>query len=177
MQRSQLTVVRWSETTRNYVGPPEHSYQWSCGPPKYLALIRIVTCPKDINNHHNSLVIIPETLYLVVLWTTALKSLCQTLTCSRSLKEESSVNGNVAYCLQDHMWQHKQEERELKRSEGDIIKSQRSLRKMLRDYENGKLIVILRNTYSYIIDNVFIDGIFKVIQVKYFILLQQIRIF
>ena len=25
-QRSQLTVVRWSETTRNYVGPPEHSY-------------------------------------------------------------------------------------------------------------------------------------------------------
>ena len=26
MQRSRLTVVRWSETTRNYVGPPEHSY-------------------------------------------------------------------------------------------------------------------------------------------------------
>ena len=25
-QRSQLMVVRWSETTRNYVGPPEHSY-------------------------------------------------------------------------------------------------------------------------------------------------------
>ena len=31
-------MVRWSETTRNYVGPPEHSIQWSCGPPKYLAL-------------------------------------------------------------------------------------------------------------------------------------------
>ena len=29
---------RWSETTRNYVWPPEHSIQWSCGPPKYLAL-------------------------------------------------------------------------------------------------------------------------------------------
>ena len=31
-------MVRWSETTRKYVGPPEHSIQWSCGPPKYLAL-------------------------------------------------------------------------------------------------------------------------------------------
>ena len=38
LQRSRLMVVRWSETTRNYVGPPEHSIQWSCGPPKYLAL-------------------------------------------------------------------------------------------------------------------------------------------
>ena len=25
MQRSTLTVVRWSETPRNHVGPPEHS--------------------------------------------------------------------------------------------------------------------------------------------------------
>ena len=24
--------------------------QWSCGPPKYLALIRIITCPKDISS-------------------------------------------------------------------------------------------------------------------------------
>ena len=28
--------------------------QWSYGPPKYLALIRIVTCPKDIINRRNS---------------------------------------------------------------------------------------------------------------------------
>ncbi|KAL4239220.1 hypothetical protein ACF0H5_000037 [Mactra antiquata] len=38
--------------------------------------------------------------------------------------------------IEDHMWQHKQEERELKRTEGDIIKNQRSVRHMLRDYEN-----------------------------------------
>ena len=41
--------------------------------------------------------------------------------------------------LQDHMWQHKQEERELKRVEGDIIKNQRTVRRSLRDYENGNL--------------------------------------
>ena len=35
------------------------------------------------------------------------------------------------------MWQHKQEERELKRFEGDIIKNQRAVRKEMRDYENG----------------------------------------
>ena len=36
------------------------------------------------------------------------------------------------------MWQHKQEERELKRTEGDIIKNQRALRKEMRDFENGE---------------------------------------
>lgn len=36
------------------------------------------------------------------------------------------------------MWQHKQEERELKRIEGDIIKNQRAVRHTLRDFENGK---------------------------------------
>lgn len=35
------------------------------------------------------------------------------------------------------MWQHKQEERQLRRVEGDIIKNQRAVRKMLRDYENA----------------------------------------
>ena len=35
------------------------------------------------------------------------------------------------------MWQHKQEERELKRTEGDIIKNQRAVRQTLRDFENG----------------------------------------
>ncbi|KAH9495436.1 hypothetical protein Btru_015105 [Bulinus truncatus] len=39
--------------------------------------------------------------------------------------------------IEDHMWQHKQEERELKRIEGDIIKNQRSVRHTLRDYENA----------------------------------------
>merc|ERR1711976_640329 len=39
--------------------------------------------------------------------------------------------------IEDHMWQHKQEERELKRVEGDIIKNQRTVRRSLRDYENA----------------------------------------
>ena len=40
------------------------------------------------------------------------------------------------------MWQHKQEERELKRVEGDIIKKQRTVRHVLRDYESGKIFKI-----------------------------------
>ncbi|KAK7489125.1 hypothetical protein BaRGS_00019639 [Batillaria attramentaria] len=36
--------------------------------------------------------------------------------------------------VEDHMWQHKQEERELKRVEGDIIKNQRAVRHTLRDF-------------------------------------------
>ncbi|XP_005091012.1 trichohyalin [Aplysia californica] len=39
--------------------------------------------------------------------------------------------------IEDHMWQHKQEERELKRTEGDIIKNQRAVRHTLRDYGNA----------------------------------------
>ncbi|KAL8619183.1 hypothetical protein ACOMHN_049965 [Nucella lapillus] len=38
--------------------------------------------------------------------------------------------------VEDHMWQHKQEERELKRAEGDIIKNQRAVRHTLRDFGN-----------------------------------------
>ena len=44
--------------------------------------------------------------------------------------------------LQDYMWQHKQEERELKRIEGDVIKNQRAVRRTLRDYENGSFLKI-----------------------------------
>ena len=36
------------------------------------------------------------------------------------------------------MWKHKQEERELKRAEGDIVKSQHELRRTMRDFELGK---------------------------------------
>ncbi|XP_013420487.1 myosin-11 [Lingula anatina] len=39
--------------------------------------------------------------------------------------------------VEDHMWQHKQEERELKRVEGDIIKNQRSVRRSLKDFEQA----------------------------------------
>ncbi|CAC5398617.1 unnamed protein product [Mytilus coruscus] len=39
--------------------------------------------------------------------------------------------------IEDHMWQHKQEERELKRIEGDIIKNQRAVRHTMRDFENA----------------------------------------
>ena len=37
------------------------------------------------------------------------------------------------------MLQNKQEERRLKRIEGDIVKKQRLLRRVMHDYENGKL--------------------------------------
>ena len=40
------------------------------------------------------------------------------------------------------MWQHKQQERELKRVEGDIAKNQRAVRKTLRDFENGIVIFV-----------------------------------
>ena len=46
----------------------------------------------------------------------------------------------LKYILKDYMWQHKQEERELKRIEGDVIKNQQAVRRTLRDYENGSLI-------------------------------------
>ena len=44
--------------------------------------------------------------------------------------------------LQDHMLQHKQEERELKRFEGDIIKKQNQLRRSMMDYENSELRIV-----------------------------------
>ncbi|XP_071829681.1 uncharacterized protein [Apostichopus japonicus] len=37
--------------------------------------------------------------------------------------------------IEDHMWLHRQEERDLKRSEGDIMKSQQILKRTMRDYE------------------------------------------
>lgn len=39
--------------------------------------------------------------------------------------------------LQDHMWQHKQEEREIKRVEGDVNKKKRLLQRNMREYENA----------------------------------------
>ena len=41
------------------------------------------------------------------------------------------------------MWQHKQEERELKRIEGDIVKKQRQLTNTMQEYENGTIYVLL----------------------------------
>ena len=38
--------------------------------------------------------------------------------------------------IEDHMWQHKQEEREIKRIDGDIVKNQRIVKNTLRDFEN-----------------------------------------
>ena len=37
------------------------------------------------------------------------------------------------------MWQHKQDERELKRTEGDVLKKRYAVRHTLRDYENSEL--------------------------------------
>ncbi|XP_064621413.1 trichohyalin-like isoform X1 [Lineus longissimus] len=39
--------------------------------------------------------------------------------------------------IEDHMWQHKQEERELKRAEGDIVKNQRAVRQTVRGFEQS----------------------------------------
>ncbi|XP_039274101.2 uncharacterized protein LOC120348058 [Styela clava] len=39
--------------------------------------------------------------------------------------------------IEDHMWQHKQEEREIKRVEGDVIKKKRLLQRNMREYENA----------------------------------------
>ncbi|CAH1246379.1 LAMA2 [Branchiostoma lanceolatum] len=39
--------------------------------------------------------------------------------------------------VEDHMWQHKQAERELKRVEGDVLKKQRHVKRMIRDLENS----------------------------------------
>jgi hypothetical protein len=44
------------------------------------------------------------------------------------------------------MLQHKQGERELKRSEGDIIKKQQHLRRVMLDYENSKSCTIILNS-------------------------------
>ena len=41
--------------------------------------------------------------------------------------------------LQDNMLHHKQEERKLKRIEGDIVKKQRLLRRVMHDYDKGEL--------------------------------------
>ena len=43
------------------------------------------------------------------------------------------------------MLQHKQEERELKRYEGDIIKKQHHLRRTMAEYENSKSWDLLNN--------------------------------
>ncbi|XP_071507670.1 uncharacterized protein [Diadema antillarum] len=37
--------------------------------------------------------------------------------------------------IEDHMWQHRQEERDLKRAEGDLMKNQTLLKRTMRDYE------------------------------------------
>ncbi|CAL1541051.1 unnamed protein product [Lymnaea stagnalis] len=55
---------------------------------------------------------------------------------ARVHQDEKEYKKNMKV-IEDHMWQHKQEERELKRVEGDIIKNQRAVRHTLRDYENA----------------------------------------
>ncbi|XP_074647251.1 uncharacterized protein LOC141903151 [Tubulanus polymorphus] len=44
---------------------------------------------------------------------------------------------NQMKIIADHMWKHKQEERELKRVEGDILKNQRMVRRSMRDYQQS----------------------------------------
>ncbi|XP_067949638.1 calponin homology domain-containing protein DDB_G0272472-like [Watersipora subatra] len=53
----------------------------------------------------------------------------------RSEQEKKDYEKRIKV-IEDHMWQHKQEERELKRTEGDILKKRYAVRHTLRDYEN-----------------------------------------
>ena len=41
------------------------------------------------------------------------------------------------------MWQHRQEERELKRTEMDIIRQKKQVNKSLKSYESSKLILLV----------------------------------
>ncbi|KAJ7382893.1 hypothetical protein OS493_031951 [Desmophyllum pertusum] len=56
-----------------------------------------------------------------------------TLTAKQNVQEHQ----NKMRVIGDHMLQHKQEERELKRHEGDIIKKQHHLRRTMVEYENS----------------------------------------
>ena len=46
------------------------------------------------------------------------------------------------------MLHHKQEERKLKRIEGDIVKKQRLLRRVMHDYDNGEVKNIKKNNFK-----------------------------
>ncbi|RMX61067.1 hypothetical protein pdam_00020654 [Pocillopora damicornis] len=56
-----------------------------------------------------------------------------TLTAKQNIQEHQKK----MRVIEDHMLQHKQEERELKRYEGDIIKKQHHLRRTMAEYENS----------------------------------------
>ena len=70
VQRSQLMVVRWSETTKNYVKPPEYSYPVVLWTTKISSPNQNCDMPQRyLNNCRHSRVIIPETLYpLSLFW-------------------------------------------------------------------------------------------------------------
>lgn len=42
--------------------------------------------------------------------------------------------------LQDHMWQYRQEERDLRRAENDIVRQQKYMQTKLKKFENGNYI-------------------------------------
>lgn len=43
------------------------------------------------------------------------------------------------YVNQEHMWQHRQQERELKRAEMDLVKQQKQVRQAMRQAEASEL--------------------------------------
>jgi len=51
--------------------------------------------------------------------------------------KNDEIHSKQLKVIEDHMWQHKQEERELKRIEGDIVKKQRQLTNTMQEYENA----------------------------------------
>ncbi|ESO98036.1 hypothetical protein LOTGIDRAFT_239135 [Lottia gigantea] len=59
------------------------------------------------------------------------------ITFHRNAEEDGTKHEKCLKVIEDLMWQHKQQERELKRTEGDIVKNQQAVRHTLRDYENA----------------------------------------
>jgi len=54
------------------------------------------------------------------------------------LEEDEKEFEKKMKIIEDHMWKHKQEERELKRMEGDVKKSKRLVMRIARDFESSK---------------------------------------
>eukprot|EP00057_Strongylocentrotus_purpuratus_P008530 XP_011663004.1 PREDICTED: RNA-binding protein 25 [Strongylocentrotus purpuratus] len=53
----------------------------------------------------------------------------------QKVAQDEREHGRRMKVIEDHMWQHRQEERDLKRAEGDLMKNQASLKRTMRDYE------------------------------------------
>ena len=56
-----------------------------------------------------------------------------------------------ALSVQDLMWQHRQEERELKRAEMDIVRQKKQVNKTMKDYETSNVTILYDTQFPIII--------------------------